>query len=313
MSFDLKSLAAAVDLHGRVARIVVADVKGSAPREVGASMLVWQGGQSGTIGGGALELDATARARRALGQGDWLERIALGPGLGQCCGGAVTLLAEVYDTNRIGGIDDRVVLRQVSGNSDLPLKFKKRLNEARNSGQKIESQLVSGWMIEPIIAPDRQLWIFGAGHVGRAIVSVLAPMPEIAITWVDCAPQRFPDDVPAEITELVAAIPANLVKYAPLDAEHLILTYSHAMDLEICHMLLAHGFHRAGLIGSKTKWARFRRQLRKLGHSDVQISRIDCPIGRPELGKHPQAIAVGVAAALLSPTGTAEKLQQRVG
>ncbi len=313
MSFDLKSLTSAVETHGRVVRIVVADVKGSAPREAGASMLVWQGGQSGTIGGGALELDATARARRALDHGDWLERFALGPGLGQCCGGAVTLLAEVYDSKRIGGIDDRVVLRRVSGNSDLPLKFKKKLNEARNSGKKIESQLASGWMIEPIITPDRQLWIFGAGHVGRAIVSVLAPMPEIAITWVDCALERFPDDVPAEINKLVAVIPANLVKYAPSDAEHLILTYSHAMDLEICHMLLAHGFQSVGLIGSKTKWARFRKQLRKLGHSDTQIDRITCPIGRPELGKHPQAIAVGVAAGLLSSTGTAEKTQQRLG
>lgn len=313
MSFDLKSLTSSVELHGRVVRVVIADVKGSAPREVGASMLVWQNGQSGTIGGGALELDATVRARRALDQGDWLERFALGPGLGQCCGGAVTLLAEVYDTDRICGLDERVVLRRVSGNSDLPLRFKKQLNEARNSGKKIESQLASGWMIEPIITPDRQLWIFGAGHVGRAIVSVLAPMPEIAITWVDCAPERFPDDVPAEINKLVAVVPANLVKYAPLDAEHLILTYSHAMDLEICHMLLAHGFQSAGLIGSKTKWARFRKQLSKLGHSDAQINRIDCPIGRPELGKHPHAIAVGVAAALLSPTRTAENSKQRAG
>ena len=313
MSFDLKSLTSAVELHGRVVRIVVADVKGSVPRDVGASMLVWHGGQTGTIGGGALELDATARARRALDQGDWLERFALGPGLGQCCGGAVTLLAEVYNTDRIGGIDNRVVLRRVSGNSDQPLKFKKQLNEARNSGKKIESQLASGWMIEPIVTPDRQLWIFGAGHVGRAIVSVLAPMPEIAITWVDSAADRFPDNVPDEINKLIAANPANLVRYAPSDAEHLVLTYSHALDLEICHRLLTHGFQSAGLIGSKTKWARFRKQLRKLGHSDTQIDRITCPIGRPELGKHPQTIAVGVAAALLSPTGTAEKLQQRVG
>ena len=313
MSFDLKSLISAVELHGRVVRVVVADVKGSTPREVGASMLVWPHGQSGTIGGGALELDATARARRALDKGDWLERFTLGPGLGQCCGGAMTLLAEVYDKDRICGLDDSVVLRRASGNSELPLKFKKQLNEARNSGKKVEPQLSLGWMIEPIITPDRQLWIFGAGHVGRAIISVLAPMPEFAITWVDCAADRFLVSVPVEINKLVAVNPAKLIRYAPSDAEHLVLTYSHALDLEICHRLLTHGFQRLGLIGSKTKRARFRKQLRKLGHSEAQISRITCPIGRPELGKHPQAIAVGVAAALLSPAGSAEKMQKRAG
>ena len=313
MSFDLNSLAAAVDLHGRVARIVVAEVRGSVPREVGAWMLVWQGGQSGTIGGGALELDATQRARRALDQGDWLERFALGPGLGQCCGGAVTLLAEVYDTGRLRGLDERVVVRRVSGKSDLPLMFKKQLAEARNSGKKVTPQLASGWMIEPVISPSRQLWIFGAGHVGRAIVSVLAPMPDVAITWIDCAPDRFPDYVPDAINKLLAVNPADLVRHAPADAEHLVLTYSHALDLEICHRLLSHGFRAAGLIGSQTKWARFRTQLRNLGHSDAHIDRITCPIGQPNLGKHPQAIAVGVAAGLLSSTGTAEKTQQKVG
>ena len=313
MSFDLKWLAEAVDLHGRVVRVVVAEIKGSVPREVGASMLVWPSGQSGTIGGGALELDATLRARRALDQGDWLERFALGPGLGQCCGGAVTLLAEVYDQDRLGALDESVVLRRVSGNSVLPLGFKKQLSEARNSGKKIMPQLASGWMIEPVVSPSRHLWIFGAGHVGRAIVSVVAPMPDIDITWIDCAPDRFPDKVPAQINKLLAVNPAELVRHAPANAEHLVLTYSHALDLEICHRLLSHGFRAAGLIGSKTKWARFRKQLRNLGHSDALIDRISCPIGQPHLGKHPQAIAVGVAAGLLSSTGTAEKSQQRVG
>ncbi|HEY0274759.1 MAG TPA: XdhC family protein, partial [Paenirhodobacter sp.] len=86
---------------------------------------------------------------------------------------------------------------------------------------------------------------------------------------------------------------------APADARHLILTFSHALDLDLCHRLLRHGFSRCGLIGSASKWARFRSRLSALGHSDAQILRIACPIGDPTLGKHPQAIAVGVAAALL--------------
>jgi xanthine dehydrogenase accessory factor len=109
--------------------------------------------------------------------------------------------------------------------------------------------------------------------------------------------------VPEAVTQLVAADPAAAVAYAPAEAEHLIVTYSHALDLDLCHRLLGHGFGSAGLIGSATKWARFRSRLRQLGHADAAISRICCPIGQPGLGKHPQAIAVGVAATLLSARG----------
>jgi xanthine dehydrogenase accessory factor len=94
--------------------------------------------------------------------------------------------------------------------------------------------------------------------------------------------------------------PGLAVALAPKDAEHLILTYSHALDLDLCHRLLTHGFSACGLIGSATKWARFRSRLAALGHSAPAIDRIDCPIGNPSLGKHPQAIAIGVASAFLS-------------
>lgn len=150
-------------------------------------------------------------------------------------------------------------------------------------------------------APTRPLWIWGAGHVGRALAHTLAPLPDMAITWIDTGPDRFPETVPAGVTPLPAADMPRLVPRAPGTAEHLVVTYSHEIDLALCHALLSHGFAAAGLIGSATKWARFRKRLHALGHSDAQISRIACPIGDPTLGKHPQAIAVGVAAALLSP------------
>ncbi|MBD3677389.1 MAG: XdhC family protein, partial [Rhodobacteraceae bacterium] len=139
-----------------------------------------------------------------------------------------------------------------------------------------------------------------------ALVSVFASLPEFEITWVDTGTDRFPEDIPAGVTRLVAANPAEAVRHAPIHAEHLVLTYSHALDLEICHRLLGHGFARAGLIGSATKWARFRTRLAALGHGPAQIAQIDCPIGDPSLGKHPQAIAVGVAARLLSPVQQAD-------
>ena len=98
--FDLGALQAAVAAEGRVARVVIAAHDGSSPREVGAAMLVWRGGQSGTIGGGALEWEAAQRARAALDGQDRLDKVPLGPALGQCCGGAVLLLTEVWDSER---------------------------------------------------------------------------------------------------------------------------------------------------------------------------------------------------------------------
>ena len=90
-----------------------------------------------------------------------------------------------------------------------------------------------------------------------------------------------------------------MIPHAPLAAMHLVLTYSHALDLEICHGLLKHDFRFAGLIGSSTKWARFRNRLRDMGHTSERISEITCPIGDTALGKHPQGIAIGVAQQLM--------------
>lgn len=295
MSFDLEGLRKAVATHGRVARVVIAAFDGSSPRETGAAMLVWPGGQSGTIGGGALEFDAAARAFEAQG----LRRVPLGPALGQCCGGTVTLLTEIYDAERVAGLGGQLVARSVDGR-DASLAVQRILTRARGTGAPVSPHLLDGWMIEPVTRATRPLWVYGAGHVGRAIVAVLAPLPDFAITWVDTGADRFPADPPDGVTLLPAANPADIVRYAPPDAEHLILTYSHALDLDLCHRVLSQGFCAAGLIGSATKRARFRKRLAALGHSDAQILRIACPIGNPALGKHPQAIAVGVASALLS-------------
>ena len=194
--FDLGVLRKSVADHGPVARVVIADVKGSSPREVGAAMLVWAGGQSGTIGGGALEFQAATRARAMLGAGGArLDHEALGPSLGQCCGGAVTLLTEVYDAQNLPDAGD-VIARAVEG-SAMPLAVKRLIDRARGQGVMPSPQLLQGWMLEPVARPTRQLWVWGAGHVGRALVEVLAPLPGLAITWVDTAPDRFPETLPA--------------------------------------------------------------------------------------------------------------------
>lgn len=301
--FDLAELDAAVAAHGRVARVVIASVDGSSPREVGAAMLIWESGQSGSIGGGALEFQAAARARTMLaGGGQRFDREALGPSLGQCCGGAVGVLTEVYSARNIACVQGPLIARAVAG-GEIPLSVKRLLAAARGQGILPQAGLVQGWMVEPVTRPQRALWVWGAGHVGRALVSVLAPLPEFAITWVDVAAERFPE-APLGVRVLPVPDPANAVALAPKGAEHLILTYSHALDLDLCHRLLNHGFRSVGLIGSATKWARFRARLAALGHAPEQIARIQCPIGDPVLGKHPQAIAIGVASALLQPAMT---------
>jgi xanthine dehydrogenase accessory factor len=299
VSFDLEALRDAVARHGRVARIVVAETRGSVPREVGAAMLVWADGdgfaQSGTIGGGALEYQAAEAALSHEG----LRHVPLGPGLGQCCGGAVTLLTEVFTVHNLPDAE-AVYARAVSSGDVEPLAVARLLDRARAQGAAPEPQLLQGWMIEPVLHARRPLWIWGAGHVGRALVETLAPLADVAITWIDTGVERYPETVPDGVTALPARHPERLMRHAPKEAAHIILTFSHALDLDLCHAALAHGFGFCGLIGSDTKWARFRSRLKTLGHTDAQISTICCPIGQKALGKHPQAIAIGVAAQILS-------------
>ena len=238
-------------MSGFVTVSVVA-TKGSAPRDAGATMRVWADHQDGTIGGGALEFEATRIAQQLLaaGEGKIKRTFPLGPDLGQCCGGAVTLNFSYGALN----------------------------NE----------------LSEP------PLWIWGAGHVGRAIAAVLAPFDDRHITLVDTSADRMPDSLPANVSPLVASDPVRAVAHAPHHADHLILTYSHDIDLALCDSLLRHRFGSVGLIGSATKWARFRSRLVSMGHHAEHVNSIACPIGDPSLGKHPQAIAISVATTLIS-------------
>ena len=294
------ALLTALTAHGPFVRVLVAETKGSTPRETGAEMWVWPDRCEGTIGGGQLEFDAITAARAGK---TGVERAALGPQKGQCCGGAVVLAFERIDAEWIAASNQPIYARNLCGPPEMPLAVRRAVARARDRGQH-PRLWIDGWLVEQIAPPPAPLWIWGAGHVGRAIVDVLAPLGQFAITWADTGPERFPA-VRAGVRQISAENPATLVAQAPKDASHLILTYSHALDLELCHQLLLHGFASAGLIGSATKWARFQSRLRALGQANAQISRITCPIGDPSLGKQPQAIAIGVAAALLKGKSTA--------
>lgn len=306
MSFDRHALAEKIARQKRVARILVLDVAGSVPRGAGTSMLVWSDmddsdGQSGTIGGGALEYQAVQAARSAITSGkDTLLRQPLGPNLAQCCGGAVTLLTEIWDAERLAQAEGLIARPLPGGPQTQPLSVTRAIAQNRNGMRPNPPLVVDKWVIETPVTQSRSLWIYGAGHVGRALVNVLHPLPDFQLTWIDTDLGRFPAKPPDTVRILPAPDPALAVRLAPPEAEHLVLTYSHHFDLQICHALLQHGFARAGVIGSKTKWFRFRKRLLDLGHASTEITKISCPIGDPTLGKHPQAIAVGVVSQLLS-------------
>lgn len=244
--------------------VEVIATKGSAPRDAGTVMCVAADSIAGTIGGGALEHRAIQTARRMLAEGTEMieENIPLGPGLGQCCGGAV-----------------RLRFAQDGRQPDGPLAL------------ALDPALLSGH--------NGALWLWGAGHVGRAVVRCLAPTDAFDLTWIDTERERFPSDVPKAVTVLPSADMPRLAAHAPRDAHHLIFTYSHDIDLALCAALLNRGFASCGLIGSATKWARFQKRLRAM-HLDPRS--ITCPIGDPLQGKHPDQIAHSTATALLRGT-----------
>ncbi len=241
--------------------VEITSTRGSAPRDAGTAMKVTATGTQGTIGGGALEYEAIARARHLLTtDGDEESRtIPLGPSLGQCCGGAVTLR---YTRERRPTDVAQFNIHKLTGNRPHPA----------------------------------FLWVWGAGHVGRAVVAACPPQA-FKITWVDSSADRFPLTPYTDITKVPAADMPLLAARAPVYAHHLIFTYSHDIDLALCAALLRRDAASIGLIGSETKWARFSKRLVAMG---LDPDGITCPIGDKSLGKAPHQIADGVLRTLLA-------------
>jgi xanthine dehydrogenase accessory factor len=245
---------------GRAAVVVqVLSARGSVPRDAGTRMLVSLHEVLGTLGGGHLELQAITTARQLLADGRAAhdQQVALGPTLGQCCGGVLTL--------RFTPLAD----------ADL-----------------------AAW---PAPAPRFDLQLHGAGHVGRAIVTLLRGI-ECRVRWIDPRDDQFPQSpLPLHI-EAVCADPAHAeVAQAAPGAFYLVLTHSHDLDLDISRAILQRGdFGFFGLIGSQTKRARFESRLAQRGVPADLLARMVCPIGINGLrGKEPEVLAVAVVAQLL--------------
>lgn len=270
---DLQATALRWLAAGRAAVVVeVRDAKGSVPRGDGTRMLVAADDVVGTIGGGHLELraitDARALMARGLGSagpGDpargpvpaVTQRVALGPSLGQCCGGALTLFLT-----------------------------------------PLHGACPAEWAAP---RPRFELQLYGAGHVGRAIVNLLAGVA-CRVQWIDERESEFPAPrLPPHIQVVcVEPVQAEVDQAAP-GTFFLVLTHSHDLDMAITQAILARGdFGYFGLIGSQTKRARFEHRLLERGVSPQLLGRMVCPIGVPGItGKEPEVIAVAVVAQLL--------------
>jgi xanthine dehydrogenase accessory factor len=252
--------------------VEVVQAQGSVPREAGTWMAVFADALVGTIGGGHLEYDAIARARALLVGESEREaetlRVALGPSLGQCCGGVVHLRFE-----RVGAGDAALLAA--------------RLGQAA---------------LTPVA-------LFGGGHVGHALVRVLAPLP-FSLTWIDSRDDIFPGSLPPRVeAEYSDPVQAAVPGLAP-QSRVLIMSFSHAEDLDIVAACLQRQRDNAdlpyiGLIGSKTKWAAFRHRLEARGFTADELAHVTSPIGVPGItGKEPEVIAVAVAAQLLQTVDT---------
>jgi xanthine dehydrogenase accessory factor len=320
----IPELARLLDAGKPVVMVTIVASQGSAPREVGARMLVHEAGFAFTVGGGRLEFETLAVARESLAQGAdaAVRSFILGPDLGQCCGGAATMLFEPFspaDAAWVGKLaaaiaepapvvryaridaDGRFSRRYMIADEAEP-GLRERVERALASANGIAAEL-SGEACEfvEVLRDTRQpLWLFGAGHVGRAIARAFAPLP-FRLVWVDAREDGFPPDIPAGVRTLRALMPQYLVDEAPPGAMFLVMTHSHALDEDVCEAVLRRGdFAYLGLIGSGTKRARIRARLRAKGIGEDTLERMISPIGLPGLGgKEPAVIAASVAADLL--------------
>jgi xanthine dehydrogenase accessory factor len=243
--------------------VTVTHTEGSIPREAGTWMVVREDGSiEGTLGGGNVEFQAIAHARNFSLESEKVKRYALGPSLGQCCGGVMELSFERIDATQFNAL-------------------KVKQNKA----------------YKPIA-------LFGGGHVGRSIVNVLVTLP-YRVTWIDSRDEIFPSNLPSKVvcehSDPVQSAVATLASGSAV----LIMSFSHAEDLEIVQQCLKRNREQndlpfIGLIGSKTKRATFKNRLRERGFTDAELAQVTSPIGVSTItGKEPEVIAVAVAVQLL--------------
>lgn len=310
---------AAVTRGEALAMATVVGAQGSTPREIGARMLVWPDRFTGTIGGGSLERQALDQARKLLTQvtrRHALQDYPLGPLLGQCCGGHVRLLVERIDADSEGWLDDAAracadgrpfrLQAQIDGPDLTRSVHPAAGDEPADNSPRIPVADIR--TLSEAIAPRKpRLVIFGAGHVGQAVARAFAPLP-FHLEWLASREDLRPEAGGTQATILEEDDLEACVAAAPAGTLFAIFTHSHDLDYRLTRAALAKGdFGYLGLIGSRTKRARFDSRLRAEGFGDADLARLVCPIGIPTLkSKAPAVIAVSLAAELLALTEGSE-------
>ena len=268
--------------------LTVARVRGSAPREVGAKMIVTAKETIGTIGGGQLEYQCTRTAFeqiRMAGAPDetrFVRRYPLGANCGQCCGGVVDVIYEHLSGMSAGLLNElqdkrdqkqpvivATGLNAGSGKHLITASDCMSFGEDGNCPSEIltaaRELLAAGgparqdenFLFEPVRPGDFHIALFGAGHVGAATVDVLSRL-DCSIRWIDKRNKAFPGDLPGNVTAIETAEPAREVAAMPAGAFYLVMTHSHPLDQEICAQVLRRSdFAYCGLIGSHSKRRRF--------------------------------------------------------
>lgn len=317
---ELSDLTAAGDT---AVLVTISGIRGSTPRETGAKMIVTARETIGTIGGGQLEHQCTHIAAGLLGKAAAPEtrRFPLGPSLGQCCGGVVDVLFEPV----AGGLPEWLRdLRALHGQgrpsvlvtaTEARTKFvvtaddvfgidpgscdPATVAEARGILQGGAAGVNHATFYEPVRASEFNIAVFGAGHVGAAVVNVLSGL-DCNIRWIDSRPGIF-RSAPRNARTIETSEPALEVAAMPPSSYYLVMTHSHPLDLDICDRILRRGDAAyCGLIGSLTKRRRFEKRLRQQGLPQSAIEQLVCPIGVPGIsGKKPAEIAIAAAAEIL--------------
>lgn len=293
-----------------IALVTILATEGSAPRGAGTRLIVSSHGAEGSIGGGQLEHVVTAQARTMLdlAPGTWrIQDYPLGPLLGQCCGGRVRVLVEHLDRTRAAWLETAIpgrilvhrfhadyVARDVDDGVARDVGDGSLFSAAAARGDKPEAGSVHA---ERLAAPGRPLFLFGAGHVGRAIADRCPGLP-LALAWFDTRPEAADR---LGVTLIDDEQVATCVGDAPAEAAILILTHDHALDYRLAATALRGPARFVGLIGSATKRARFLSRLEREGVSVDNRARLTCPIGLPGIrGKEPEVIAIAALAQILA-------------
>ena len=317
--------------------VTVAGVRGSAPREVGAKMLVTDHETIGSIGGGQLEHKCTQIAFNTLKNeedGNHLRKFTLGANCGQCCGGVVEVLFESFCAEKPEWVDvlheshrQREPLVIATGlrskylitakghiayparctvDSSLAVEAMRVLNQ-KESAQRVKLEMDTNdkedVLLEPVVSSDLNIAVFGAGHVGTATVNTLSSL-DCNIRWIDSRRNIFPQHLPDNVQKIESAQPELEVAAMPADTCYLVMTHSHPLDQAVIQQVLARDDVRyCGLIGSISKRRQFEKRLLKLGMTQARFDRLTCPIGIDGIaGKKPAEIAIAVAAELLQLT-----------